>query len=174
MGKATRKRKPRKATTRIEGVMPTPEGAKQGSAVREFVTHAETATKAMAHRVAHDPVEKWRRKGKLNHTQVQTIERMQEAWQVAYGSACLTAAYSEPSGCVSGDSEGLRTQERVLSLRTAVRAVEDEFKGVRAYYSEFERICRFGEHPLDASGNRDRALTVVRFIVDMIAAKRMI
>ena len=168
------KRKSRKTKAPINAELPTPEQVIKGEAVREFVTHGESATKAMAHRVVYDPVEKWQRKGYLTHTQIQTIERMQQAWQVAYGSAKLIGGYSEPSGGNSGGVGCLRTQERVLALRSAVRAIEDHFKGVQAYYSEFERICRFGEHPLETSGNRDRALTIVRFVADIIAAKRMI
>lgn len=177
MAKAGRKRKAGKRKTPIAhqpGELPTPEQIMKGEAVREFVTHADTATKAMAHRVVHDPVEKWIRKGKLNTTQQNTIARMQEAWDVAYGRAKTTGSYSEPSGGQPGNEQGLRAQERVLILTEAVRAIEDEFSGVRAWYSEFERICRFGEHPMEASGNRDRALTVVRFIADVIAAKRLI
>lgn len=173
MAKAKRKRKQRTVPA-IELVAPTPEQMVKGDAERDFVTHAETATKAMAHRVAHDPVERWYRDGKLSDTQLTTIHRMQEIWDVVHGEAKMTASYTEPSGCVSGDSGGMRCQERVLSLSKALCAVEDAFAGVRSWYFEFEQVCRFGIRPVDASGNRERSLTVVRFVADFIAAKGLV
>lgn len=166
-------RRKNKRKSAIVGDLPTPEGIMQGQAVREFVTHAETATKAMAHRVAHDPVERWFRDGKLTSVQKQTIERMQEIWDVVHGEAKLTASYQESYGCHSG-GVGLRDQERILTLSKALQAVEDAFAGVRPWYFEFEQVCRFGIRPVDASGNRERSLTVVRFVVDFIAAKGLV
>lgn len=54
----------------------------------------------------------------------------------------LTASHSKPSQGASDGVGCLRTQERVLALREAVRASEDGFKQLRPVYSTFERICR--------------------------------
>ena len=169
--------KPRKRKSRRNvqpGELPTPEQVMKGDAVREFVTHAESATKAMAHRVAHDSIEKWKRKGYLNSVELQTIERMQDIWQSVYGELSLTGSYGERVAS-NGCEQGLRSQERQLALRAALRDVEALFPGpVKTYYSTFERICRFGEHPMDVLGNRDKALTVVKFVANLIAAKKVI
>ena len=174
-GTAMAKRKLRKYAQPYEaGDLPTPEQIMHGDAIRDFVTHAETATKAMAHRVVTDPVEKWRRKGKLTPTEDVTISRMQEVWDRVHGQLSITGAYSEPSGGMNSAFGGLTPSERQIALRDALRAVEDEFKGLRPWYSIFERVCRFGEHPLDVAGNRDKALYVVKFVASIIAAKKLI
>ena len=157
------------------GELPTPEQVMKGEAVREFVTHAETATKAMAHKVAHDPIERWRRDGKLTTVEVQTIERMQELWQVVFGALSVTGSYGEPIGGHSGAERCHTHQEREIALREALRDAEGLFQGpVARYYSVFERICRFGESPMDVVGNRDRALSTVRFVANMIASRSIV
>ncbi len=172
MSKRNRKHRKRAQAVREPGELPTPEQIMRGEAVRDFVTHAETATKAMAHRVAHDPIEKWKRAGKLTPTETATIERMQDIWQAVHGEVSLTASYSDTGG--GGCEQSLRCQEKQLALRDALRAVEGEFKGVMPWYNIFERICRFGEHPLEVAGNREKALTVVRLVANFIAAKRLV
>lgn len=172
--KAT-KRKPNVDITAIDTVLPTPEQIMKGEAVRDFVTHAETATKAMAHKVTHDPVKRWERDGKLSSVEIQTIERMQDAWQAVYGEVSVTGSYSEPLGAQTRAVRCDTPQERIIALREALCAAEAVFEGpAKVYYLQFERICRFGEAPLDVSGNRDKALNIVCFVANMIAAKNIV
>lgn len=172
---AKTKTKKRKSTRPQDiGDTPTPEQIRKGEAVRDFVTHAETNTKAMAHKVHHNTIEKWKRKGYLSSTEINTIQRMQEAWDVVYGQAKLTASYSEPSGGPSGALGCEGRQERILALRDALRDIEAQFKGVEAWYNVFEQICRFDHHPLDVEKSRDRALLIVQFVCNIIESRKMI
>lgn len=174
MAKTKTKRAKRKATVQV-GEKPNETQLANGDYERTFVTHAETATKAMAHRSGHDPVEKWKRKGYFNPVEENTIERMQDVWQAVYGEVSVTASYSEGCGGANGNVVGLRSQEREIALREALRDAEGIFQGgARAYYTVFERICRFGEHPMDVTGDRQKALLTVKFVANMIASKRIV
>lgn len=170
----TRKRRKQRKAPSLPGDTPTPEQIMRGEAVRDFVTHAETATKAMAHRVAHDPIEKWKRKGYLSDQEIQTIERMQAIWQAVHGEISITASYCEAVGGHFDALATLRPQERVLALQQALRAVEGHFQGLETWYNTFERVCRFGQHPLTCTGSRDRTLTIVQFVANIIATKGLV
>jgi len=164
-----RRRKKRPSASRLEAVLPTPEQISKGM-TREFVMNSETATKAMTYRSSHDAIRRWDRDGKLTDLQFAKIERMQERWQAVYGTQNLVGAYSEP--VAHGNENGCEAREaRQIALRDEIRDVEAIFDGVRQWYSTFERIARFGMAPATATGNRDRALTIVQFVADMIAAK---
>lgn len=170
------KRKASKRKTRVQelGDTPTPEQMAKGGYERKFITHADTATKAMAHENCNDTIGKWRRKGYLSSTEITTIERMQEAWDVVHGQAKLTASYSELSGGPSSTLGCEGRQERILALRDALRDIEAQFKGVDAWYFVFERICRFDDHPLEVEKNNDRALLIVQFVCNIIDSRKMI
>lgn len=170
------RRKSRKFNLTAEPMdLPTPEQLRTELYVRDFVTHAETNTKAMAHRSMRDPVLRWERDGKLTDIQASTIRRMQALWQAVHGTQRLTARYSEPlaaSSTETGDA-------RLIGLRDDLRRIEGYFDGVRQWYGVFERVCRFGltgpeacaTDSVDERRARDRALVIVCFIADFIASK---
>lgn len=175
MAKRKNRTKRKAATVREPGDTPTPEQATKGRAVREFVTHAETNTKAMAHRVAHDPIEKWIRKKYLTPLQIQTINRMQNLWDKLHGQISVTAAYREPLGAKSASHGGEGAIDRQRALEGALKAITDNFAGQRMrYYACFEEIARFGIHPLYAASSRQEALTVVRMIADELYEKNLV
>jgi hypothetical protein len=169
------KRKARKPLAAEPMDLPTPEQLKTGDYIREFVTDAESNTKAMAHRCVRDPVLRWERERRITDMQASTIRRMQGLWQAVYGSQKLTGRYGEPVPASTGD-DGLG---RVLEHRDDLRRIEGYFAGVQGWYSVFERVCRFGftgpqacvTDSVSERAARDRALVIVQFVADFIAAK---
>ena len=170
------KRKQRKVNLAPEPMdLPTPEQLKSSLYVRDFVTHAETNTKAMAHRSMRDPVLRWERDGKITDQQAATIRQMQTLWQLVYGTKRLIGRYSEPLPPSTSES----SDARLLGLRDDLRRIEGYFDGVKQWYGTFERVCRFGltgpeacaTDSVDERRARDRALVIVCFIADFIAAK---
>lgn len=157
------------------GDLPTVEQLKTGLYDRQFVTHAETNTKSMAHRSMRDPVLRWERDRKITDMQASTIRRMQSLWQAVHGSQRLTATYDEPVAASTGHT----SDERRLELRGELRRIEGHFAGVLGWYQTFERVCRFGLTGPEACetdrvserASRDRALVIVCFIADFIATK---
>ena len=157
------------------GDLPTPEQLMTAPHDRVFVTHAETNTKAMAHRSLRDPILRWERDRKITDMQASTIRRMQSLWQAVHGTQRLTATYDEPVAGTTGHS----SDERRLELRDELRRIEGHFAGVLGWYSTFERVCRFGLTGPEACvtssvterAARERALVIVCFVADFIAAK---
>lgn len=173
MTKTRRKRKAAPVIAPLE--MPTPEQLRNGDFDRDFVTHAESNTKAMVHRSLRDPILRWENDRKLSDMQVSTIRRMQGLWQAVYGTQRLTARYDEPlAPSTSGNACG-----RELQLKEDLRRIEGYFEGVRQYYMVFERVCRFGFTSPQACETSDvteraargRALVIVSFVADFIAAR---
>jgi hypothetical protein len=155
--------------------LPTPEQLKTGDYIREFVTNADDNSKSMAHRCVRDPVLRWERDGKITDMQASTIRRMQSLWQAVYGTQKLTGRYGEPVPASTGDN-GLA---RILEHQDDLRRIEGYFDGVKAWYMVFERVCRFGftgpqaceTDSVSERAARDKALTIVQFIADFIAAR---
>jgi len=169
-------RKKRKAMQAVEPLdLPTPEQLKTGLYVREFITNADTNTKAMAHRSLRDPVLRWEADRKLTDMQASTIRRMQGLWQAVYGTQKLTGRYGEPVPASTGE-DGLT---RILEHRSDLHRIEGYFAGVQQYYMIFERVCRFGltgpqaceSDSVSERAARDRALVIVQMVADLIAAK---
>jgi len=155
--------------------LPTPEQLKNGDYERGFVTHADTNTKATAHRSYRDPILRWERDRKITDLQASTIRRMQELWQAVYGTQRLTATYDEPVAGTTGHS----SDERKLERRDELRRIEGHFAGVLGWYRSFELVCRFGltgpqaceTSAVSERAARDRALVIVQFCADWIATK---
>jgi hypothetical protein len=170
MAKAKRKARRQFAIEPLD--LPTPEQLKSAPYVRDFVTHAETNTKATAHRCYRDPVLRWERDGKITDMQASTIRRMQGLWEAVYGTQKLVATYGEQLARSTGETSDLR----LMGLTDDLRRIEGYFDGLRQWYSTFERVCRFGQTGPEACvtdavserASRDRALVVVCFIADYI------
>jgi hypothetical protein len=159
----------------MEMDLPTVEQLKTGCYVREFITNADTGSKAMAHRSLRDPVLRWERDGKITDMQASTIRRMQGLWQAVHGLQRLTARYDEPCA----PSTGGNACGREAQLRDDLRRIEGYFEGVRQYYMVFERVCRFGftapqaceTNDVSERAARDKALVIVQFVSDFIATR---
>jgi len=172
MGKPRRKRKLQVAEPLD---LPTPEQLMTGDYSRDFVTHAETNTKAMAHKSFRDPVLRWERDGKITDMQASTIRRMQALWQAVYGTQRLIGRYSEPLAPSTAETSSARS----LALRDELRRIEGYFEGVQQWYGVFEKVCRFGftgpeaceTASVDERRSRDKALVIVCFVADFIRAK---
>lgn len=169
------KRKARKHVTVEPLDLPTVEQLKLGHYDRRFVMHAESGTKAMAHRSFRDPVLRWERDRRITDMQASTIRRMQSLWQAVYGTQRLTGRYSEPLAPCTADTPSMRS----LGLRDDLRRIEGYFSGVQQWYGVFERVCRFGltgpeaceTVSVDERRARDKALVIVQFVADFIAAR---
>lgn len=172
---AKAKRKPRKQFLAEPMELPTPEQLKTAIYERDFITHTETSTKAMAHKSFRDPILRWERDRKLTDMQASTIRRMQSLWQAVYGTQRLTARYSEALAPSTAETSSARS----LALRDDLHRIEGYFDGVRQWYGTFERVCRFGltgpeacaTDSVDERRARDRALVIVCFVADFIAAR---
>jgi len=170
-----RNRKRKLADPREAGDLPTAEQLAHGTYERGFVTHAEQNTKSMAHRNLRDPILRWEKDRKITDMQASTIRRMQALWHAVYGTQRLTATYDEPVAGTTGHSSDARQLER----RDELRRIEGHFAGVLGWYQTFERVCRFGLTGPDACVSdsvteraaRERALVIVCFVADFIAAR---
>lgn len=169
------KRKARPQVVVEPGDLPTVEQLRNGRFERDFITHAETNTKAMAHRSLRDPILRWEKDRKLTDMQASTIRRMQSLWQAVYGTQRLSARYDEPLAPSTAET----SSERLLGLRNDLRRIEGYFEGLWQWYNTFERVCRFGLTGPEACetatvterASRDRALVIVCFIADYIAMR---
>ena len=169
------KRKTRTPRIIEPGDLPTVEQLRNGRFDRDFVMHAESGTKAMAHRSLRDPILRWEKDRKLTDIQASTIRRMQALWQAVYGTQRLVGRYSEPLAPSTAET----SDTRLMGLTDDLRRIEGYFDGLRQWYSTFERVCRFGLTGPEACetasvserASRDRALVVVCFIADYIAMR---
>ena len=92
---AKRNNKKRQSKLREVGELPTPEQLREGSFDRDFVTHAETATKAMTHkrRQSRSALEHMRSRGGLTDEQyysAQQIAEIAEKIQRSVESRCAS------------------------------------------------------------------------------------
>lgn len=169
---ARKKRKP--PVTVQPGEKPTREQLAKGDYHRDFVTHVETATKAMAHISAQEPVERWKRDGRLSDTQLAAIAFTRRLWAILGAQQKVTASYGERiPASASNEHLALRQIEAREDLHRISGYVP------HAYWCVFENVCRFDE-PAGVAGSRlgygsrsarDRAHTVVCFVADIIAMK---
>ncbi len=153
---------------------PTREQQARGGFVRQFVTHVETGTKAMAHISAHEPVERWYRAKRLSDTQMSAIALMRHLWAIAGLSQSVTANYGEriPG---SGNVEMRAMCE--IEARKDLHRIQDYVPAT--YWGIFENVVRHGE-PAGVAGSRlgfgdrtsdARAHTIVCFVADVICMK---
>lgn len=165
MGK--RKRKPI-----FLGERPTREQMARGDIERQFVTHAESATKAMAHVSHQNAVQRWKRAGRLSDTQIAAIDLCEALWGNLEVSPRLTAAYGEAIRATGNEETRAAA---ILDTREQLRRIEGYFTGLEKWWDVFENVCRFGQ----ADGGvdlgystrtaKEQAFTVVCFIADTIA-----
>ena len=167
----TRRIRKQSATMAHDMETPTAEQMANGHYTRQFITHVETATKAMAHIAATTPVERWQRDGRLSDSQLTAIALMRRLWAIAGLRQKTTATYGERLA-ISVNNEWLANTE--IDARKDLHRIQDYIP--RTYWDVFEQVCRHDE-PAGVAGSRlgfgersakDRAHTIVCFVADVI------
>jgi hypothetical protein len=173
MAKAKRKARRQFAIEPLD--LPTPEQIRNGDFERDFVTHAESNTKALTFRRRDSSiVETWVREGGpgFDHGAARVIADCQTFWQ-RMGDPRVTANYGEriPS---STHGEGYSQQEASDEI-----AYRKKLIGVPAYWDVFENAVRHNE-PAGVAGSRfannrpqqiQSAKVIVGFVASLLAAK---
>lgn len=157
------------------GDLPTVEQIRNGDFERDFITHAESNTKAMAwKRRDSSIVETWVREAGpgFDHGAARVIADCQTFWS-RMGNAKVTAQYGEriPS---STHGEGYSQQEAADEIAHRKRLI-----GVPAFWDVFENVVRHNE-PAGVAGSRfannrpqqiQSAKVIVGFVASLLAAK---
>lgn len=165
------KRKPREV---FQGDGPTPEQMAKLGIERRFVTHAESATKSMAHISSHSPVERWERAGRLSDTQLSAITLVRALWERCGLRQKITATYGERLP-LSASNEWIAVHE-IQAMRDLTR-IERYVRPVWAF-EVFENVCRWDEPAGVAgaalgfngtTGAQAATLMLVRMVADQIA-----
>ena len=143
MGKATRVR------TRVSepGDAPTQAQLAKGDYHRDYVTHVETNTKAMAHVSHHDPVARWTASGRLTESQQAAIRHCSRLWELSGLKQALTANYGH---VVSGAGCTERQAARQIDARRKLQKLQDACPPDA--WDVFENVCRWGE-PAGVAGS---------------------
>lgn len=154
-------------------VLPTPEQLARGMD-RDFVTHAETNTKAMTYRNKESTVlAKWMQEGGtgFEHGACRAIADCQTFWE-RMGGPKLTAAYGERIAA-STHGEGYTAQEAADEIAFRKKMVP------RPYWDVFEDVVRHNE-PAGRAGSKlanntpqqiQAAKTIVGFVASVIAMR---
>lgn len=154
-------------------VTPTPEQIAQGGYKRGMVMHVETATGSLAFMSAHDPVERWKRDGRLSTTQTLAIALVRRLWELAGVKQRVTASYGERIPHSSNEWAAVNE----IEARKDLHRIQDYIPS--HYWDIFEQVVRHGE-PAGVAGSRlgfgsrsgsERAHIVVCFVADVIAMK---
>lgn len=153
------------------GETPTPEQLAQGGYERKFITHVESATKAMAHVRESTILEKWMREGGVGFDvgACEVIRDFQFYWH-RMGSPKLCALYGER--LPRGDSDGVTQADAAVQIEHMKRALGKQFP--KLYWDVFENCVRHLE-PAGVAGSRMAKNTAgqiasARHIVGMIAS----
>lgn len=147
----------------------------KGEPLQNSIMAVDTVNKFHACKVFDDPIEEWANDGSLTSLQIQTIKRVKMALDQVDSKSSVARVCSEPEGILESLDLGIANHECILfDQQQALRDIEEEFKGLSAYYSLFEKICRLEHGPLDDIEQRNRALKIVRFVADVIEMKKLI
>lgn len=146
-----------------------------GDFTRDFITHSETNTKAMVYRNnGGSPVTRWG--GKLSDQHRKVIDRCLYLWRWAGKDQRVTAQYGQR---IPGNGSADHSCNREIDAREQLHRIRDYFPGQLAGYFEiFENVVRHGIPAGVAGASREfegkaasaRALTIVRFVCDVIAS----
>lgn len=165
---ARARRKPRKFAL-VEALdLPTPEQLANGDFERNFITHAESNTKATAYRRRDSSiVETWHREGAVGFDEpaMRAIADCILFWQ-RMGEPRVTANYGERIAA-STHGEGHTQQEAADEIARRRRLVP------RTYWDVFENVVRHNE-PAGVAGsrfasNRPQQIASARAIVGLVA-----
>lgn len=147
----------------------------KGELPQNSIMTVDTVKKLHACKVFDDPIEKWANDGSLTSLQIQTIKRVKMALGQVDSKSSVARCYSERAEIPESLDLGIANQECILlDPQQALRDIEEEFEGLSAYYSLFEKICRLEQGIFDDIEQRNRALKIVRFVADVIEMKKLI
>lgn len=155
-------------------VKPTDAQLAKGEHHERYVMHVESGIKAKTHVTTHDPVQRWKRDGRLSDSQETAILHVQALWGKIGALPRVTATYGEATGG-SGSAEYRALTE--IEAREDLHRIQDYVPAV--YFNVFENVCRFGM-AAGVAGNdlgfgprsaSDRAHTIVCFVADIVAMK---
>ncbi|MCR4298240.1 MAG: hypothetical protein NUV75_05745 [Gallionella sp.] len=146
-----------------------------GDFTRDFVTHSETNTNAMVYRNnGGSPVRRWG--DKIDDTHHKIIDHCLVLWSIAGCQQRVTAQYGQR---IPGSGNSEHACNREIDAREQLHRIRDYFPGQLAdYFVIFENVVRH-EIPAGVAGaSREfegkaasaRALTIVRFVCDVIAS----
>ena len=172
---ARTKRKTRIRNITEPGDLPTPEQIRNGQFDRDFVTHAETNTKAMAWRNSGGtPLCRWIAAKRLDQTHLAVIGRCLEIWRLIGTHQSLTSKYGER---LDRSSDWKDTSYRAEEAEADLQSFKSHFPGrAKDYFDIFENVIRFNMPAGVAGGDPDKkvsaakTLTIVKFVCDVIAS----
>lgn len=167
MGKATRGRRTRRTVDALD--LPTDAQLANGSFERDFITHAETNTKAMAYRNRESSIlETWVRQGGPGFEvgAQRAIADCQLFWS-RMGEPRLIAVYGERMAA-STHGDGYTQQEAADEIAFRKRMFP------RQFWDVFENVVRHNE-PAGVAGsrwatNRPQQIAAAKAIVGMVAS----
>ena len=170
MPKARKRKKP---AIKLEAEMPTLERASKGNFERDFVTHAESNTKAMVHRDRESTIlQKWIRDGEqgFDEPACRFIADCQSLWRKT-GNRSITARYGEHTAPSTGDA-GHTQQDALDDLRYWRSLLGGA--NMDAFWSVFENVVRWNE-PAGVAGssmanNPAQAIQSAKLITGMVAS----
>lgn len=150
-----------------------------GDFTRDFITHSETNTKAMVYRNnGGSPVTRWG--DKLGDQHKKVINHCMYLWRWAGQDRRIIARYGQR---IPGVTDAEHDCNREIDAREQLHRIRDYFPGQLAdYFTIFENVVRH-EIPAGVAGaSREfegkaasaRALTIVRFVCDVIASHERI
>ncbi len=162
---------------KFDAELPTPEQLKHERFDRDFVTHAETNTKAMAYRKRDSSIlEKWIREGGPGFDQgaQRVIADCIVFWR-RMGNPKVTAEYGERTAKGTNDNETSREEasDEIHYRKKLLGA------GMNEYWDVFENVVRYNE-PAGKAGSRfakntpssiQSAKVITGFVASFLAAK---
>lgn len=160
MAKGRKRKKP--AQFHMDADTPTPEQIRQGGFRRDFVTHAETATKAMAYRRESSIAARWidDENNAFASGSVREADRLFPVPAQKFMADCLTlwarlpenslsAQYGERTGASAANGRDLRSD--ALTALSRYREMLGPYQ--KHYWPVFENVLRWNE-PAGVAGSR--------------------
>ena len=140
----------RRKAFKFDAELPTPEQLRNGDFQRDFVTHAETNTKAMAYRNS-TILEKWIREGGpgFDTGAQRVIADCLMFWSIAKPSK-TTAEYGERTPVGTNDNARFTREDAIDELHHRKKLLG---AGMDAYWDVFENVVRHNE-PAGVAGSR--------------------
>lgn len=163
----------RKTRPQIDpGETPTDAQLAHGGFERDFVTHVDSNTKAMVYIAAHDPVDRWKRAGRLSITQLAAIGYCQRLWRLAGLEQRVTANYGER---IRGHAESRAVNE--IEAREDLHRVQGYVPP--RWWQVFENVVRWRDAAGTAGSSlgfgdrsaQNTAYVTVCLVADTIAMK---
>ena len=173
MAKASKRRNRSGKAFKFEAELPTPEQLKNGDFERDFITHAETNTKAMAYRKRDSSIlEKWIREGGPGFDQgaQRVIADCLLFWSIAKPSK-VTAQYGERMPQGTNDNTRFTREDAIEEIHYRKKLLGS---GMTWAWDIFENVVRHNE-PAGVAGssmanNRPQQIQSAKVVTGMVAS----